>query len=80
MQEKIGFFKGINLVWTSAIRAIVKVFQGAEIAADALLDVAESAKHGTSYMRKNAEQWEKELVAEWEAEQATKKQLPYVTQ
>ena len=64
MQEKVGFFRGLGMAWTAAIGAVVKVFTAVEMGADAVLDVAKSAKAGTEVMNINSEKWKQEQLAE----------------
>jgi hypothetical protein len=70
MQEKIGFFRGLGMAWTAAIGAVVKMFTAVERGADAVLDVATSAKNGTEIMLIHSEGWKDEQLRELEAQKA----------
>lgn len=63
-QEKVGFFRGLGMAWAAAIGAVVKVFTAVEMGADAVLDVAKSAKAGTEVMNINSEKWKQEQLAD----------------
>ena len=64
MQEKVGFFRGLGMAWTAAISAVVKIFTAVEMGADAVLDVAKSAKNGTDIMVIHSDGWRQEQLAE----------------
>jgi hypothetical protein len=62
---KIGFFKGIGMMWTSFVRMVVTFFQAGE-------DVAGTLKEGTGVMRKQVSNWSEEMQADFDAEMAEK--------
>ena len=63
MPKKIGFFKGLSMMWTSFVTMTVTFFSAGE-------DVAITTKEATGVLRENVEAWSKESRMEHEAEMA----------
>jgi hypothetical protein len=65
--QKVGFFKGLSMMWSSMVSAIVKLFSAVD-------DGAAAIKVTTGVLRQHAEQWELESQMEFEAALAEKTQ------
>lgn len=59
--QKVGFFKGLSMIWSSMVATVVKLFSAVD-------DAASAIKVATGVMRQHAEQWEKEAQLEFELE------------
>jgi hypothetical protein len=59
--KKVGFFRGLGMMWSSFVGMIVTFFQAGE-------DMAVTTKEATSILRKNVENWATEAEMEFEAE------------
>lgn len=59
--KKIGFFKGLGLMWSKFVNTVVTLFSAME-------DTAGVIKQGTGVLRTQVSQWEKEMQEEFQAE------------
>ena len=59
--KKVGFFKGLGMMWSSFVGMVVTFFQAGE-------DMAVTTKEATGVLRQNVENWAKESEMEFEAE------------
>jgi len=64
--QKVGFFKGLGMMWSSFVGMIVTTFNAGE-------DLAVATKEATGILRQNVENWATEAEMEFEAELARKK-------
>lgn len=59
--KKVGFFRGLGMMWSSFVGMVVTFFQAGE-------DMAVTTKEATNVLRTNVENWAKESEMEFEAE------------
>jgi hypothetical protein len=55
--NKIGFWQGIGMAWTSLITAIVMALRATESTASAALNVAQSGEEATKVLKANVVSW-----------------------
>jgi hypothetical protein len=61
--KKVGFFKGLGMMWSSFVAMMVTFFQAGE-------DLAITAKETTGVLKDNVQAWSEQSKAEHEAEMA----------
>lgn len=57
MQEKIGFWAGLGMAWTSLVQMIVMLLRAGETTATAALNVAQSGEAATQVLKANVNDW-----------------------
>ena len=57
MQQKIGFWAGLGMAWTSLINAVVMALKAGEETAAAILTVAETGHEATKVLKANVAEW-----------------------
>jgi hypothetical protein len=55
--NKIGFWQGIGMAWSSLVMAIVMALKATESTASAALNVAQSGEEATKVLKANVVHW-----------------------
>ena len=63
MEEKVGFWQGLGMVWTSLVMAAVKLCRSVEKGADVVLETTEAVHKGTQVMTVQVDGWYQEEMA-----------------